>query len=123
MVTKRKKYLIICPKNKQFKNIIACAADCSQHLQCKEYRIRISLETLELYVAKHPDYEIKGEIMVEKKVQTSETKFWIIKEDKTLMEVTEKEIINNPQKYIGKEIWEKPPFKYELVISLKKVKA
>jgi hypothetical protein len=123
VITKRKKYLIICPKNKQFKNIIACAAGCPEHLKCKEYRLRISLETLELYVAKHPEYEIIGEIMAERKVQSNEKKYWIIKEDKTISEVAEKEIINNPQKFIGKEIWERPPFKYELVISLKKVKA
>jgi hypothetical protein len=123
VIARRKKYLIICPKNKQFKNIIACAAGCPEHLKCKEYRARISLETLELFVAKHPEYEIIGEIMAEKKVQRNEKIYWIIKDDKTFVEVSEKEIIKNPQKYIGKEIWERPPYKYELVISLKRVRA
>ena len=125
MIKKRKTYLIICPKNKQFKNIIACAAGCPEHLSCKEYRLRVRLEILELFVAKHPEYEIIGEIMPVKKTTKKENEktFWIVKDDKTVTEVSESEVIKNPQKYIDKEIWEKPPYKYQVVISLKRIKA
>ncbi|PID29037.1 MAG: hypothetical protein CSB55_02920 [Candidatus Cloacimonadota bacterium] len=54
-------------------------------------------------------------------------KFWILKEEegkdeKTVTVVTEDEIINNPLEYMNAEIWDCPPYKYELTVSLKKVK-
>jgi len=49
--------------------------------------------------------------------------FWVLDEDKKVIEVQEKEIMNNPQQYLDKEIWDKPPYKYEVVIALKRVKA
>jgi len=127
VLKKRKTYLIICPRNQQFKNIIACSAKCENHPFCKEYKAKIDLKILELYVEKHPEYKIIGELMPVKKAEKSvekkkEKKYWIMKADKTIAEVSEKDIINNPQRYLDKEIWERPPFKYELVISLKKVK-
>ena len=128
MLKKRKTYLIICPRNKHFKNIIACSAECEYRFKCREYVNKIDLRMLEIYVEKHPNYKIIGELMPVKKTEkvlekkTNAKKFWVMKSDKTIAEVNETEIINNPQKYIGKEIWERPPFKYEIVISLKKVK-
>ncbi len=85
----------------------------------------ISLELLQNYVEKFPDYKIVGEIMpTEKKKTTAQVKkYWVINEDKTVEEVTEADIKNNPQEYITKEIWDRPPFRYEVLISLKKIKA
>ena len=59
----------------------------------------------------------------EQKKPTGVKKFWIVDEEKKVTEVSEKQIMNNPQNFIGKEIWQRPPFKYEIVISLKKIKA
>jgi len=59
----------------------------------------------------------------EKKKATAEKMFWVINDDKTVVEVTETEIKSNPQEYITKEIWDRPPFRYEVLISLKKIKA
>lgn len=66
----------------------------------------------------------------EKKKATADKKkvpavkmYWVINDDKTVVEVTETEIRNNPQEYITKEIWDRPPFRYEVLISLKKIKA
>lgn len=123
-VRKRKNpNLIICPKTKQFTDLVVCAASCDRRLQCKEYRQRISVETLEKFVEGHPEYKIIGELMAGKKVTTKEKTFWVVNEDNTLQEVTEKEVMENPKEYINKQIWEKPPFKYEVVITLKRIKA
>ncbi len=57
------------------------------------------------------------------KVEASKEKhYWILSEDNQVKEVPESEIMNNPREYLGKQIWDKPPFQYELVISLKRVK-
>lgn len=121
---KRKKNqgLIICPKNKQFADIVVCAAACAD--KCTLYKKNISYEMLVEYVENHPEYEIIGELMATtKKPQTKPQTYWIISEDNSVHEVSEKEIMNNPQDFLDKQIWQKPPFKYELVIALKRVKA
>ncbi len=46
--------------------------------------------------------------------------YWVVLEANNYKEVTESELINNPQEYLGKQIWEKPPFEFELVVSLRK---
>jgi hypothetical protein len=61
--------------------------------------------------------------MATKPVKPKELTFWVVSEDNQFVEVTEKEVMKNPQEYLGKQIWQKPPFKYEVVITLKKVKA
>lgn len=119
---KSNKNLIICPRSKQFTDLVVCSVNCQYHCNCEEYKSKITIEQLESFIKNHPEYEIKGELMATKK-QSVEKKFWIINKDKTITEVEEKEIINNPQEYVDKEIWERPPYKYELVISLKRVRA
>lgn len=116
----RNKNIIICPRNKQFTDLVVCAANCKN--KCSLYFEKIDIHILEYFVLTHPDYIIVGEIMPKSKTNSKEKIFWILDEEKRVTEVKESEIINNPQKYLDKEIWEKPPFRYEVVISLKKVK-
>ncbi|MBC8384408.1 MAG: hypothetical protein H8E57_02690 [Candidatus Cloacimonetes bacterium] len=119
---KHNKNLIVCPRSKQFTNLIVCAAGCDE--RCEIYRDSITLESLEKYVEEHPEYKIIGELMATKKAPVSkEKKFWVIQDDKSITEVTRTEIMDNPRDYLGKQIWEKPPYKYEVMISLKRIKA
>ncbi len=60
---------------------------------------------------------------IAKVINKGEKKFWIVTGENQYIEVTEKEIMKNPQKYIKKQIWQKPPFRYEVVVTLKRVKA
>lgn len=60
--------------------------------------------------------------MATKKTSKKEKRFWILNKDKTFTEVSEKEVLDNPQEYLDKEIWEKPPYRYEVVISLKRIR-
>jgi len=118
---KRNDRLIVCPRTKQFTDIVVCAASCQN--RCGIYRSTISYEKLLKYVEKHPEYEITGEIMpVQKKSTVKQNKFWILDDQNAVQEVTEKEIMKNPQNFLNKQIWQKPPFKYDLVITLKRVK-
>lgn len=112
--------LIICPRTKQFTDLIVCAASCKS--RCEEYYKTISYEVLEKFVQQHPEYKIVGEIMATKKTSKKEKRFWILNEDKTVTEVSEKAVLDNPQEYLDKEIWEKPPYRYEVVISLKRIR-
>jgi hypothetical protein len=112
--------LIICPRTKQFTDLIVCAASCKN--RCEEYYKTISYEVLEKFVQQHPEYKIVGEIMATKKTSKKEKRFWILNKDKTFTEVSEKEVLDNPQEYLDKEIWEKPPYRYEVVISLKRIR-
>ncbi|MBN1948325.1 MAG: hypothetical protein JW784_01145 [Candidatus Cloacimonetes bacterium] len=112
--------LIVCPKTKQFTDLLVCAAACEG--KCLIYKQSISFEMLLDYIEKHPEYEITGEIMATEKTKNDQ-KYWILGEDKVVTEVTEKEIMKNPQNYLTKEIWQKPPFKFEVVITLRKIKA
>jgi hypothetical protein len=118
-----KKTNIVCPKNKQFTDIIVCAANCVENRYCEIYRKKISLEILTDFVETHPNYKLIGELMaVKNQGKKTVTKFWIINEEKQVEEITEKEVMDNPQKYLNVEIWDKPIFKYEVVIKLKKVR-
>ena len=118
----RNKNIVICPKTKQFTDLIACAAICKD--KCSLYFDKIDIRVLEFFVEKHPEYIIVGEIMPKEKTKqkTNEKIYWVIDENKKILEVKESDIINNPQKYLEKEIWDKPPYKYEIVVALKKVK-
>ena len=120
---KRNERLIVCPRTKQFTDIVVCAASCQS--RCSIYRETITLEMLQNFIEKHPEYEIRGEIMPEKtkpKPKAKENKYWILDEQNLVKEVSENMIMKNPQDYIGKQIWQKPPFKYDIVITLKRVK-
>ena len=115
-------HLIICRKTKQFTDLIVCAANCDD--RCEEYKKNITYEMLLDYITRHPEYEIIGELMPTQKTSAQELKkFWIVNNEYKIEEVTEAEIMKHPQKFIGKQIWQKPPFKYEIVITLKKIKA
>lgn len=48
--------------------------------------------------------------------------YWVLDEDRKVIEVSEEEIINNPKQYLSQEIWDKPPNQYEIVITLKRKK-
>ena len=75
------------------------------------------------FIEKHPNYILVGELMATKSAKPKELTFWVVNEDNQYEEVTEKEVMKNPQNYLGKQIWQKPPFKYEVVITLKRIKA
>ena len=75
------------------------------------------------FIEKHPDYILVGELMATKTEKPKEPTFWVVTGDNQFQEVTESEIMKNPQNYIDKQIWQKPPFKFEVVITLRKVKA
>ncbi len=82
---------------------------------------------MEEYVQMHPEYEIKGEIMATKKtIKDTDTRkvkqYWVLDEEDRVIEVEEQEIKDNPKEYLNKEIWDKPPNQYELVITLKRKK-
>ncbi|MCF7911706.1 MAG: hypothetical protein K9M99_04200 [Candidatus Cloacimonetes bacterium] len=121
-VGKKNRNLVVCPHNKQFKDLVVCAACCDKF--CSQYIEGIKLVELQKYVEEHPEYKIIGVIMAGQKTAPSPKKlFWVIDSDKKVREVEEKEIINNPQAYLNMEIWDRPPYKYEVIIALKRVKA
>ena len=62
--------------------------------------------------------------MATKKVEPTKNEklFWVVDKDNHFKEVTEKELMENPLEYLQKQIWDRPPNEYELVISLKKKK-
>jgi hypothetical protein len=111
---------IICPRNRRFENIVVCAANCRQ--RCRTYYENISIDVLLRFIEEHPEYELQGEIMATKKQApvSSERMYWVILEDNKYLEVTEAELTGNPQEYIGKDIWDRPPHQYELVVTLRK---
>lgn len=118
---KKNRNLVVCPRTRQFKDLVVCAASCERF--CDKYLENIKLETLQEYVLEHPEYKIIGVIMAGQKTPKTQKKiFWVLDEQKKVVEVEESEIIDNPQKYIDKEIWDRPPYKYEVVIALKRVK-
>jgi len=115
--------LVICPKNKRHTDIIVCAASCEDRRYCREYRSKITDELLLDFIEKHPKYKLVGELMpTGKTVNKGENIYLVVSKDNQLEEVSEKEIMDNPQKYLQKQIWLKPPFHYELVVSLKRIK-
>jgi len=116
------KNLIVCPKSKQYTDIVVCAANCENKRYCEIYREKISLEILLEFIEKHPEYILVGELMPSKTTKPKETTFWVVTGENQFEEVTESEVMNNPQNYLNKQIWQKPPFKYEVVITLKKIK-
>ncbi|MBN1326770.1 MAG: hypothetical protein JW996_02340 [Candidatus Cloacimonetes bacterium] len=120
---KKSKNLVICPLNKQFTDLIVCAASCEH--KCSIYKATISYEMLLEYINEHPEYKISGEIMPTAKTvsKQEEKKYWILNDEKKVEEVSEEQIMENPQLYLDKQIWQKPPFKFEIVITLKRVKA
>ena len=122
-VKKRKNQnLVVCPKNRQFTDLVVCAASCDRKMKCEEYTSKITVEILVQYVEEHPEYEIIGEIMATKKTESKKI-FWVIDADKKVSEVTEAEVMNNPILYKDMEIWDKPPYKYEVIVTLRKKKA
>jgi len=121
-IGKKNRNLVVCPRSKQFKDLVVCAASCDNF--CSQYIEGIKLSILEKYVLEHPEYKIIGVIMAGKKTAPTPTKkFWVIDADKKVREVDEKEIMDNPQAYLNQEIWDRPPYKYEVIIALKRVKA
>ncbi|MCF7859061.1 MAG: hypothetical protein K9N07_07040 [Candidatus Cloacimonetes bacterium] len=115
--------LVVCPLNQQHTDIIVCAASCNERRFCKEYRKKITNEMLLEFIANHPKYKLVGELMPTGKTAKSiEKTFWVVSKDNQIEEVTEKELMTNPEKYLKKEIWQKPPYHYELVVSLKRIK-
>ncbi len=122
-VKKRKNQnLIVCPRTKRFTDLVVCAASCDFKMKCSEYISKIDIEMLEQYIIDHPEYEIIGELMVKKKEVTEQKMLWVVDSEKKVVEVTEKEIMENPLKYQDKEIWDRPPYKYEVVVTLKRTK-
>lgn len=115
--------LVVCPKNKQHTDIIVCAASCEDRRFCQEYKKNITNEMLLEFIKKHPKYKLVGELMATgKKTKTDEKIFFVISEENQMEEIPEKELLDNPQKYLKKQIFQKPPFHYELVVSLKRVR-
>ncbi|KQC11818.1 MAG: hypothetical protein APR54_02715 [Candidatus Cloacimonas sp. SDB] len=118
---RRNNRLIVCPRTKQFTDIVVCAASCQN--RCAVYRETITIDMLLKFIEEHPEYEIIGEIMpVKTKATVKETRYWILDDQNVVQEVNEKEIMKNPQDFLNKQIFQKPPFKYDLVITLKRVK-
>ncbi|MCB5230653.1 MAG: hypothetical protein LHW55_03395 [Candidatus Cloacimonetes bacterium] len=114
---------LICPLTKRFESIYVCALNCKH--KCQLYIDSLHISVLEEYILQYPEYEIKGELMAVKKQTTSaDTKkqkaFWILDNEGKVVEVIEQDIIDSPQDFLDKEIWDKPPNQYELVITLKR---
>ncbi len=121
-IGKKNLNLVVCPRNKQFQDLVVCAASCDHF--CTKYIQNIRLDILQKYVEEHPEYKIIGVIMAGQKTpQASKKLYWVIDSDKKVIEVEEKEILGNPQLYLDKEVWDRPPYKYEVIIALKRVKA
>jgi len=121
-IGKKNHNLVVCPRNKQFKDLVVCAASCDKF--CSQYIENIKLVELQKYVEEHPEYKIIGVIMAGQKTPPAKKKmFWVIDSDKKVREVEEKDIMENPQAYLNLEIWDRPPYKYEVIIALKRVKA
>lgn len=117
----RPKKSVFCPLKLRFESLEVCAYECRH--KCKAYAECVSLARLIRYTELHPEYEIVGELMakneVVKKVKEGKL-YWVIVEDNKFLEVAESEIIDNPQKFLGREIYDKPPVEYELVVALRK---
>ncbi|MBN2460009.1 MAG: hypothetical protein JXB60_00260 [Candidatus Cloacimonetes bacterium] len=121
-VKRENQHLIICPDTKQFTDLVVCAANCGH--KCSKYRSFITYEMLLDYVEKHPEYMIIGEIMPTQKTSPKDVnKYWIVSKDNTLQEVSEDEIMKNPQNYLDKQIWQKPPYRFEIIVTLRRIKA
>ncbi|MCD4650717.1 MAG: hypothetical protein K8S56_02895 [Candidatus Cloacimonetes bacterium] len=61
--------------------------------------------------------------MAQKKTTVKgEKKYWVVTDDNQYQEVDHDDLMKNPMDYVGKKIFDKPPFKYELVVSLKRTK-
>ncbi len=121
----KNKTTLICPLTRRFESIFVCALNCPD--RCQLYTDSISYDILSEFIELHPDYEIKGEIMpTKKKINDTDSKktksYWILDEERKVVEVSEEEIINNPKDYFSREIWDKPPNQYEIVITLKRKK-
>ena len=119
------KTTLICPLTKRFESIFVCAINC--HDRCRQYLENVDISVLEEFVQLHPEYEIKGEIMpVSKNTSNTDKKkvkeYWIIDDENRVEEVTEEEILGDPQKFFNKNIWDKPPNQYEIVVALKRKK-
>jgi hypothetical protein len=120
MLRKKKKNTIVCPLSKQFTDIVVCAVTCEK--KCALYNDKLDVQVLVDYVEKHPEYKLIGELMPNAKPKKTVNKYWVMSEDNTYAEVTEKELMNNPKDYLDKKIFQKPPFSYQLVVTLKRVK-
>ena len=119
------KTTLICPLTKRFESIFVCAINC--HDRCRQYLENVDISVLEEFVQLHPEYEIKGEIMpVSKNTSNTDKKkvkeYWIIDDENRVEEVTEEEVLGDPQKFFNKNIWDKPPNQYEIVVALKRKK-
>ena len=83
----------------------------------------ITNELLLDFIEKHPKYKLVGELMpTGKTIKKGENIYLVVSKDNQVEEVPEKKIMDNPQNYLKKQIWLKPPFHYELVVSLKRIK-
>lgn len=123
-VKKRKNQnLVVCPKNRQFTDLVVCAASCDQKMKCSAYTSQINVEMLMQYVIDHPEYEIIGEIMATKTKKVEKKILWVVDAEKKVSEVTEEEVMNNPLEYQNKELWDRPPYKYEVIVTLRRTKA
>jgi len=119
----KNKTTLVCPHNKRFESIFVCAINCPN--RCQQYLDNVDLAILEEFISLHPEYEIKGELMATTKTDSTAKKvkhYWTIDDEGKVEEVSEQDIIDNPQEYFEKEIWDKPPYQYEIVIALKRKK-
>ncbi len=120
------KTTIVCPQTKRFESIFACALNCQD--KCRIYLDNIDYSLLEEYIEAYPDYEIIGVLMAKKTIITDTDnkkrvkKYWVLDNDKKVVEVAESDITTNPKEFLSKEIWDKPPNQYEIVIALKRKK-
>eukprot|EP01156_Anaeramoeba_ignava_P005940 Anaeramoba_ignava/a347366_8.p2 GENE.a347366_8~~a347366_8.p2 ORF type:complete len:127 (+),score=23.69 a347366_8:970-1350(+) len=113
---------IVCPKSKRHESLFVCAINC--HKKCPKYIETITIGLLLEFVNQHPEYKIVGEMMAAPKAKKTaeEKKYWVVTEENHFVELTEKEILENPLDYIGKQVFDRPPAQYEIVVALKKIK-
>lgn len=76
---------------------------------------------MENFVENNPNYELKGELMASKQIEKGK-KLWILDKNDQIKEIDEKEVLENPKKYMDVQIWDKPTYKYELIIKLKRIR-
>lgn len=56
----------------------------------------------------------------EMKKTAGEKVYWVVDDENRVIETQESSITGNPQEYLGKRIYDRPPAEYEIVVALRR---